>query len=190
MKRLAVIGMLLAWGWFGAGLAAQDGPMGGFGGGPSGLGREGRHGLRMLALLESDQVKSALGLSEQQATRLREIMLDTAKSTVKTRADLEVHGIELAELLRADKPDHDAVVKKVQEISELRGEMMKQHVGALLAAKDVLTPEQQKKIRSFIGGRLAQGPGWRDRREDREGPMGRPPRPCALPQAPPQPRNE
>lgn len=208
-----VMGILLTGGFRSPGLAAQDGPtpegpgvqsgpmahrgfgpqggpMGGFGRGPSGMGREGREGLRLLALLESDQVKAALGLSEQQADRLREIMLNTAKATVKTRADLEVHGIELAEMLRVDKPDHDAVLKKAQEISDLRGQMMKQHLGALLAAKDVLTPEQQKKIRSFIGGHLAQGAGWGGRPEGRGGPMGRPPRPPAPPQAPPQPRNE
>jgi len=174
----------------GRGVGPTGGLMGGFGQGPLGLGREGREGLRLLGMLESDQVKAALGLSEQQADRLREIMLSTAKASVKTRADLEVHGIELAEMLRADKPDHDAVMKKAEEISDLRGQMMKQHVGALLAAKDVLTPEQQKKIRSFMGGHLAHGFEWRGRREGHGGPMDRPPHPPSPPHAPPQPRDE
>jgi len=68
-----------------------------------------------------------------------------------------VRGIELREMLRADKPDREAVMKKVQEISDLRGQIMRQHVESLLAAKTVLTPEQQKKMRAFLEHRGRPG---------------------------------
>jgi Spy/CpxP family protein refolding chaperone len=82
-------------------------------------------------------------------------VLDTEKSNIKTRAEVQVRGIELRELLRADNPDRDAVMKKIDEISALRTEMAKEDVDALLQAKSVLTPEQQKKIRNFIEMRRA-----------------------------------
>lgn len=153
-----------------------------------GFGDRGPHwmGQRLLALLENDRVKSELGLSDQQADRLRQIVVDAEKSSVKTRADLAVRGIELRELLRADNPDRGAVMKKVQEVSDLRGQMMKQHVEALLAAKTVLTPEQQKKIRAFIERR--HGGGFRrERFGEHRGGWGPPPEPPG--RAPEPPRN-
>lgn len=117
-----------------------------------------RMGARLLAMLDNDRVKSELGLSDDQTNRLRQIVVQTQKSTIKTGADMAVRGIELRELLRADNPDRQAVMKKIDEISALRTEMMKRNMEALLSAKTVLTPEQQKKIRSFIEGRRAAGP--------------------------------
>lgn len=110
---------------------------------------------RVLTLLENDRVKTELSLTDEQVQRLRQIIVDTEKSSVKTGADLAVRRIELRELLRSDKPDRDVVMKKVQEIANLQGEMMKEHVGALIAAKTVLTPEQQKKVQAFIERRRA-----------------------------------
>jgi periplasmic protein CpxP/Spy len=122
-----------------------------------GFGRQQRMGARLLAMLDNDRVKTALGLTDDQSSRLRQIVVDTQKTNIKTGADMAVRGIELRELLRADNPDHDAVMKKVDQIAALRAEMTKQDVEALLSAKSVLTPEQQKKIRTFIEHRRAAG---------------------------------
>jgi Spy/CpxP family protein refolding chaperone len=150
----------------------------------AGFGRETRLSARLLAMLNSDRVKTALGLTADQTSQLREIVVNTQKSNIKTRADLAVRGIELRELLRADNPNRDAVMKKIDEISALRTEMMKEDAGALLSAKKVLTPEQQEKIRTFLERRRARAatPGrnfrWRE-----EGP-GRRMRPITPPNAP------
>jgi len=146
---------------------------------------------RLMAALENDRVKAYLNLTDPQVDRLRQILVDSEKAGVKTRADIALSGIELRELLRADKPDRDAVIRKVQELSELRGQMMKQHVEALLAAKTVLTPEQQKKIRAFITRRAAFGAGREGFGAGREGfrpsrpEAPRPPAPPARPGEPP-----
>ncbi len=134
----------------------------------------------LLSLLQNDRVKTELGLSDQQVTQLRKIVVDTEKSAIQTRAQLAVRGIELREMLRGDNPDRAAIEKKVQEISDLRGQMMKQHIEALLQAKSVLTPEQQKKIETFLEHRRAMGMG----RERFGGPRPTPGRPPAPPKAP------
>lgn len=121
---------------------------------------EGR-GPRLMAMLENDRVKSELGLTDEQSGKLRQIMVDSRKSAVKTRADMTVRGIELRELLRADQANRDAVLRKVQEISDLRGQMMRQRVESLLAAKSVLTAEQQQKIRAFMSERRGRRGAWR-----------------------------
>jgi len=141
----------------------------------------------LMAILDNDRVKASLNLTDQQVDRLRQILVDTEKASVKMRADMAVRGIELRELLRADKADHDAVMSKVGELSDLRGQMMKQHVEALLAAKALLTPEQQKKMRSFIENRAAFG-GTRERLgERREGWGTRRPEAAPRPPTPPVP---
>jgi Spy/CpxP family protein refolding chaperone len=127
-------------------------------------GRDRMGGPRLMAMLENDRVKSALGLTDEQTSKLRQIMVEGRKSAIKTRADLQVRNIELRELLRADQPNRDAVLHKVQEISDLRGQMMRERVDSLLAAKAVLTPEQQQKIRTFMSERRGRGGAWRRER--------------------------
>jgi Spy/CpxP family protein refolding chaperone len=172
MKRWALAGVMLALGLFSLAViaTAQRGEEGG----PWGRGEHDR-GFRLLGMLENERVKTELGLTDQQTDRLRQIMVDARKDSVKTRADITVRGIELREMLRADKPDREAVMKKVQEISDLRGQIMRQHVESLLAAKAVLTPEQQKKMRAFLehrgrpGMRGMRHEGFRPRRPQAPG---------------------
>jgi periplasmic protein CpxP/Spy len=166
---------------------------GGFEGGPGFRGHDRMMDQRLLAMLDNDKVKTELGLTDDQATRLRQVVVDSEKATVKTRAEMEVRGIELRELLRADKPDSAVVMKKVDEISALRGEMMKQHIQALLSAKTILTPEQQKKIRSFLEhrrGEFGAGNRFFERRvlpPMGMGKQGARPAPPDAPEAPPNP---
>jgi Spy/CpxP family protein refolding chaperone len=144
----------------------------------------------LLGLADNSRLRAYLNLTDQQAERLHQIAVDSEKSSVKTRADLELRRIELRELLRADNPDHDAVMKKVQEVSELRGQMMKQHVETLLTARSVLTPEQQKKLRSFRENRGVGGLGREHTMEHRAGqrrPVGQPGAPAAPAVPPAQP---
>jgi len=135
---------------------------------------------KLLALLDSDRFTSYLGLEAPQVERLRQIALETEKANVKIRAEIEVRSIELREALRAEKPDRGEILKKVQEISDLRGGMMKQDVEAILAAKSVLTPEQQRKVLFIMENRGEGGPA-------REGRGGAHAKPLPRPGEPPQP---
>ena len=118
--------------------------------------REGRDHVgveRLLALLESDRIRIYLRLADPQVERLRQIIVETEKASVRTRAEIEVRSIELREALRADKPDRDEILKQVQEISDLRRETMRHNVEAILAAKAVLSPEQQRRLFSLLENR-------------------------------------
>lgn len=183
MKRWLVVGAVVVAAVLSLGLvtwAVERGPWGhGFGDR-----RSGRMGPRILALLDNERFKSQLGLSDEQAGRLRQIVVGAEKSSIQTRAQIQVRSIELRELLRSDKPDRDAVMKKVQEISSLRGQIMQQHIDALLAAKAVLTPEQQKKARELLErrhGRFLHGPST-----EHHGVPGPPPEPSGKAPNPPE----
>lgn len=105
---------------------------------------------RLLAALDDPRVRTTLGLTDQQADGLRKIVIDTETFTIKTGADIAVDSIDLRELLRADKPDKAAVMAKGDEISKYTSQMINRYLTAMLAAKAILTPEQQKMIRTYM----------------------------------------
>ena len=135
------------------GMMQMMGPMGGRGRGPDGpLQRV----SRLLAALDDPRVRTMLGLSDQQAESLRKIVVDTEIFTIKTGAVIAVDAIDLRELLRADKPDKTVVMNKGDEISKSTSQLINHYLDAVLAAKALLTPEQQKMIRAYMeGGALA-----------------------------------
>ena len=91
-----------------------------------------------------------LGLTEQQADSLRKIVVDTETFTIRTGAVIAVDSIDLRELLRADKPDKAAVMSKGDEISKSTSLLINHYLEAMLDAKAILTPAQQKMIRAYF----------------------------------------
>ena len=138
----------------------------------------GRHefggGEHLLRMAENPRVRQYLGLTDEQVGRLHALGINAEKASVQTRADMELRHIELSELLRADNPDHDAIMQKLDEANALRGKMEKQHVEALLSARSVFTPEQLKKVKTFMENRGAGGGMERGRMMERHEGMGRP----------------
>jgi Spy/CpxP family protein refolding chaperone len=130
-------------------------------------------GAGLLRLAENPRVRQYLALTDDQVARLHTIGVDAEKASVQTRADMELRHIELRELLRADNPDHDAIMQKLDEINTLRGKMEKSRVETLFAARGVLTPEQIKKVKTFMENRGFGGP-ESGRMMERHGGLGRP----------------
>ena len=104
----------------------------------------------LLAALDDPRVRTTLGLRDQQADGLRKIIIDTETFTIQTGAEIAVNTIELRELLRADKPDKTAVKNKGDQISKSTSLLISHYLDAMLAAKAILTPEQQKMIRAYL----------------------------------------
>jgi hypothetical protein len=105
---------------------------------------------RLLAALDDPRVRTMLNLTDEQAGSLRKIIVGTETFTIKTGAEVVVDSIDLRELLRADKPDRAEVMRKGDEISKSTSQLINHYLDAVLAAKAVLTPEQQKMIRAYI----------------------------------------
>jgi hypothetical protein len=105
---------------------------------------------RLMSALDDPRARTMLGLTDQQADSLRKIMVDTETFTISTGATIAVDSIVLRELLRADKPDRSAVMAKGDEISKLTSQLINHYLDAMLSAKAILTPEQQKMIRAYM----------------------------------------
>ena len=133
-------------------------------------------------MAENPRVRTYLGLTDEQVGRLHKISVDAQKASVQTRADMELRHIELRELMRADNPDHDAIMAKLDEVNALQGKMAKQRAETMLSARSVLTPEQVKKIKTFMENRGAGGGQGRGGMMERRG--GGPGRPQGHPGGP------
>ncbi len=162
-------------GWEGRGhrMGWQRGGMHHFGG-----------GMGLLRMAENPRVRQYLGLTDDQVARLHKIGIDEEKASVQTRADMDLRHIELRELLRADNPDHDAIMQKLDEVNALQGKMEKQRVETLLSARSVLTPDQVKKVKAFMENRGFGGGAERGHMMERHaGPRQRPMHPAGAPGA-------
>ncbi len=160
------------------------------------MGRMRGHGDFGLArLLSNPQFRERLGVSTEQAAKIRQEDLNFRKAEIRNRADLEVKHMELEELLAADKADRAAIDKKLREISETRYASEKSGIDHHLAMKEALTPEQREKLKQmFAEMRTRRGEGNFPRMQrgpEGMGPRGprgnRPagPQPSAPPQKPP-----
>jgi Spy/CpxP family protein refolding chaperone len=95
------------------------------------------------------RLAEALNLSDEQKTQIHQIMLDTRKKNIDTKAKLELARLELHELMRADAPDQKKIDVKITEVSKLRETMMRARIESHLAMQKLLTPEQRKKMQEL-----------------------------------------
>jgi len=95
-----------------------------------------------------------LDLTDSQHERLVEIREQRLKAAIPIEADLRLAELELGKLARAERPDAQAVDRQIDRISALRASLMKNRVAGMFAARAVLTPAQQKKLRD----RRREGP--------------------------------
>lgn len=138
-------------------------------------GRMGRHmrghrGFSLARLVANPEARKRLGITTEQATKIRQLDFDFRKARIRNRADLEVQRLELSELLASENADRTQIYKKLREISDSRYTAEKSAIDYRLALGEVLTPEQREKMKA-----------WRYERRnfDRSGPgggerMGRP----------------
>ena len=139
----------------------------GFGRG-RGMGMRGRGGMEgremMLGrLLSNPEIRDKIGVTADQAAKIRQQESDFRKTEIRGRADLEVKQIDLRDLMSADKPDRAAIDAKLTEISTARLALEKSAVTFRLNSRDALTADQRTKLRDLMKSRRDQdrgaGPG-------------------------------
>jgi Spy/CpxP family protein refolding chaperone len=109
-------------------------------GGPHGHGMKMRRNLGMRF--------AALDLTAAQREKLRDIHEASARKNVQRRADMQLAHMDLRKLMRAESPSASAVNGQIDRIARLQADGMKAHFDTFMQARAVLTPEQQKQLRS------------------------------------------
>ncbi len=130
-------------------------------GGPRGWGgRWGRMGMRgpgmepgefrLGRLLSDPNVRQQLGVTADQAAKIRQQESDFRKAEIRNRADLQIKRMDLNDLLTADKPDRAAIDSKLQEIGAAQIALEKSAIDERLNMRDALTPAQRQKLEQIM----------------------------------------
>jgi Spy/CpxP family protein refolding chaperone len=132
-----------------AGGRGNFGGRGGFGGrgmgrGPGMMSRGGPMGLNRI--VNNPDMREKLGITTEQAAKIRQQETDFQKASVMNRAKSEVAHMELNQLMSADKPDRAAIDKKLSDISAAQLVSEQTRVHHQLDMKTALTPDQQAKL--------------------------------------------
>lgn len=98
-----------------------------------------------------------LGLNDEQVKAIKDVLIEARKKNIKLMADARVARIELGQLVTGNEVDKASVNAKVDQIAGLRGDIMRQRTDAVLAVREILTPEQQQKADRMLQ-RLLHGP--------------------------------
>ncbi|HKK27790.1 MAG TPA: Spy/CpxP family protein refolding chaperone [Gemmatimonadota bacterium] len=106
--------------------------------------------------------KDALGLTEEQTTRLDSLQGRTAEAWQAHRAMMQGIHQQMSELRQAEKPDLDRYQKLMQQMASAGAAMHVQVAKIGQEAEQVLTPDQRSKVRyamKLMGQRGGMGSG-------------------------------
>ena len=112
-----------------------------------------------------DRMKEQLELSDEQVQKIRGILREARKQSIKVRANLRVARIELREFVTQEKVDKSKIDAKLGQIGEFRQQRLRLRTDVVLQTREVLTPEQRVKaerwLSRFVSGRGRRGRGRR-----------------------------
>jgi Spy/CpxP family protein refolding chaperone len=104
-------------------------------------------------LLDDPTMRQQLGVSADQAAKIRQQESDFRKTEIRNRADLQIKRMDLNDLLSADKPDRAAIDSKLQEIGAAQIAMEKSTIDNRLNMREALTPVQRQKLEQMMAQR-------------------------------------
>ena len=149
------------------------GPMMGGGRGMGGPGRGGPAEM-LLRLVNNPMMRERVGITTEQAAKIRQQSSDFLKQQIRSRANIEVQHIDLRNLMAAENPDRAAIDKTLEQISVLRLAQSKADVDFQLSMRNALTPEQRQKLMQMREEFMRRVPGGRGGPRGPRGMMNRP----------------
>jgi Spy/CpxP family protein refolding chaperone len=140
---------------------SRGGRQGGWGGPGRGMhgGMRGGADMMLARMVRNPSFREKLGITADQAAKISQESSDFRKSEIRSRAEVEIKGLELRDLLSADNPDRAAIDKKLEDISAARLAQAKAAVDFRLSARNWLTPDQRQKLEQMRQQFSRRGPG-------------------------------
>ncbi len=97
-----------------------------------------------------DKMIKKLDLSDDQLVEANKLKNTYKKEAITQKAEIKVAGIELQELLTADKVDLKKVERKIKAIYDMKADLKVYRITEMESFKKLLTPKQKKKLKSCI----------------------------------------
>jgi len=133
------------------------------------------------------ELAQQIGLTPDQQKKMDDIMQQHRLKLIDLNAALQKQETIMQPLMEADQPDEGKILAQIDAIAQARAELEKGNARMLLGIRQVLTPDQWKKLRALRaeGPRQWRGYAGRSDRDGRErrGPDNGPP---SAPPPPPQ----
>jgi len=105
-----------------------------------------------------NRLDAVLDLSEEQKEEMVSLRANHQKDMRYQQNLLGEKNAKLRTLLSAPERDKTAIENTIDDISEMKGELMKKQIGNREEMKSILTPEQVKKLESLgFGNGMRQG---------------------------------
>lgn len=111
-----------------------------------GMRREGGHEMGLEWAINNPKLREQLLITPEQVVKIRQESLNFRKAEILSRADLEVKRLELHSLLEAETPDRAAIDKSLRAANAAQFTVEKTAIDHQLAVRDLVTPEQRKKL--------------------------------------------
>jgi Spy/CpxP family protein refolding chaperone len=109
----------------------------------------------MMARMSTENLKQRLGLTDDQAAKLKELRGTYLKTTTMQGAKIRVAELELNDLLDEKTLDASKIEKKVKEIESLKSDLLMGRIRSLIKAADFLSPEQFAQFRDMTMQRMS-----------------------------------
>ncbi len=100
-----------------------------------------------------------MGLPPEKMNQMGHIFDELRDQSAELQEKLGTARGELFDLIHAEEPDEVAVMKKIEEISAIQGELEKLLVRRLLRVNDILSPEERERFLQLL--RRKMHPGFR-----------------------------
>lgn len=105
-------------------------------------------GMDMMAMCM--QHHQDLGLTDDQLRRIRNIQLDAMKQIIPIAANIQLAQVDLMQMMLQDSVDSRRVESQARKIGGYVGDLYAAGIRAMLAARDVLTPDQRKRVEAML----------------------------------------
>ena len=97
---------------------------------------------------KNPELAQKLGLTDDQVSKMEKIFQDHRLKLIDLHASLEKQEVLLGPMIEADHPDEDRVLSQIDQVAQARAELEKANARILLGIRNVLTPDQWKKLQA------------------------------------------
>ena len=100
-----------------------------------------------------DMLATELGVADSVVKQVKDKAYKADQEAIKLRADLDSGRLEMRRLMDEDKPDAAKVMKQIEVVGALETELKKNRIRLLLSVRELLTPDQRKKLEKLMAER-------------------------------------
>jgi len=116
---------------------------------------------------DNPRISQQVGLTDDQKKKMDDISQQHRLQLIDLNATLEKQEAIMRPLIEADQPDESKILSQIDAIAQARAELEKNRARMLFSIRQVLTPDQWKKLQTMVhegpkrmdGGSDGGGPG-------------------------------